>query len=283
MQKPEIRRLVIEIFLIFCLCFLIFQISSHFELFERFAKFSSYYEHWQLDEIFSVIIFLNIVFIILLFKRWMVIRKINITKSRLLKENKIILKEVHHRIKNNMNIISGLLEMQSNSIDSPVHVNVFNDAISRIESMRVLYDRLYITEDYGVISTRDYLQQLVENVCKIFSEMDSIKFELNIDNFDLDIKTLSSIGIIVNEMLTNALKYAFPEKEDGLIKISLHRIGSQVTIIFSDNGIGIGDSKSRDQNQGFGLHLFQLLAEQIGADFKIENENGTKFIIEFDL
>ncbi len=210
-------------------------------------------------------------------------KKAEETVKYLLNEKEILLKEVHHRIKNNMNAMKSLLSLHSRSLDIPEAISALQDAISRIESMGVLYDKLYITESYQDISIKEYLPQLINEISLMFPDRQDIKIETQVDDFTLDTKIIFPLGIIVNELLTNAMKYAFTGRESGLIEISAILKGNHVTIIFKDNGVGIQEFIGSEQQKGFGITLIGLLTEQIKGSYKIETNSGTKFIIEFDI
>jgi two-component sensor histidine kinase len=199
----------------------------------------------------------------------------------LLQEKEILLKEIHHRVKNNMNVIRNLLTMQSDIIDIPEASSAFQDAIARIESMRILYNKLYRTESYKDVSIKDYLELLIDEIFQLFPNMQNIKIEKQIENFVIGTKTIFPLGIIVNELITNAMKYAFLNRDSGLLKISAVKENNHVTFIFEDNGVGMPEID--ETHKGFGLTLIGLLVEQIGGSYKIERNNGTKFIIEFDI
>ncbi len=216
---------------------------------------------------------------------------VNITQRKLaemevkrqLTEKSILLKEVHHRIKNNIASIENLLSFQLESSVSSETINALQDAIGRVSSMRILYDKLLISEDYEDISVKNYIESLVEAVIDLFP--DSIKIEIrnNLDDFTLDSKKLFPLGIIINELLTNAMKYAFNNKKTGLINISLSYVENTVTLIVNDNGSGVPEDFTIADSKGFGLMLVKMLSEQLGGDFTIENYNGTRNILKFNV
>ncbi len=203
--------------------------------------------------------------------------------ENLLQEKEILLKEVHHRIKNNMNVIRSLLSLQSNALDNPEAVTALQDAIGRIESMGVLYDKLYTTESYQDVSIKEYLPQLINEIFQMFPDRQNIKIKTKINDFIIGTKVIFPLGIIVNELLTNAMKYAFTGRESGLIHLSAVLKRNHVTIIFEDNGIGMPELKNNERQKGFGIKLIGLLTKQINGSYKIETNKGTKFIIEFDI
>ena len=173
--------------------------------------------------------------------------------------------------------------MHSRSLEIPEAVTALQDAISRIESMGVLYDKMYTTESYEEVSIKEYLPQLINEITLMFPDRQNIKIETQVDDFTLGAQVIFPLGIIVNELLTNAMKYAFTDRKSGLIKISAVLKGTRATIIFEDNGVGIPEFTSDEQRKGFGITLIELLTEQIKGSFKIETNSGTKFVIEFDI
>jgi len=200
----------------------------------------------------------------------------------LLIEKKILLKEVHHRIKNNMNVIKSLLSLQSKSLDNPEATVALQDAIGRVNSMGILYDKLYKTENYKNISVKEYFPQLIDEIIKMFPNSKSVQIETRFDDFIVGMKNIYHIGIIINELITNSMKYAFSDNKEGLIRVDVTKHNNHITFIYEDDGIGM---PKIDENvkKGFGLSLIELLVRQIKGTKKIENRNGTKYIIEFDL
>ncbi len=202
----------------------------------------------------------------------------------LLAEKEIILKEVHHRIKNSMNTIKSLLNLQSAMLKDPVAIEALTDTESRVQSMMLLYDKLYRSTDYMEISIKEYLFSLIDEIIENFPNSNSVTVEKNIDDFIFDAKRLQSIGIIINELLTNIMKYAFVGKGEGvkLIAVSVKMNKNTISIIIQDNGVGIPESINFENSSGFGLTLVSLLTEQIGGTIRIERGNGTSVILEFE-
>ncbi|PKL16077.1 MAG: hypothetical protein CVV49_18075 [Spirochaetae bacterium HGW-Spirochaetae-5] len=145
----------------------------------------------------------------------------------LLLEKDILLKEVHHRIKNNMNTINGLLSLQAESLTDPAAVDALKDAESRVQSMMVLYDKLYRSDNFNEVSISEYLPGLIAEITENFPNKKSVQIESSIDDFILGVQTLLPIGIIVNELITNTMKYAFAGRDGGSIKISAILKGSK--------------------------------------------------------
>jgi len=201
----------------------------------------------------------------------------------LLSEKELLLREVHHRIKNNMATMMGLLLMQANSQEDSSVAAALKDAANRLKSMSVLYDKLYRSENPREMPAQNYLTPLVHEIVRTFSTNITVKTETAIDDFIISVESLAPLGIIINELITNSMKYAFHGKNDGLISISATKKDSHVTIIIADNGIGIPDSIDLENSSGFGLQLVRMLTEQIDGVIKIERSKGTKFVLEFEV
>ncbi|HNY10041.1 MAG TPA: histidine kinase dimerization/phosphoacceptor domain -containing protein [Candidatus Wallbacteria bacterium] len=202
----------------------------------------------------------------------------------LLHEKEILLKEVHHRIKNNMNTISGLLFIQSRMQKNPEAALALQNAQSRVNSMGLLYDKLYQSSGYDRIHVKEYLSTLINEICNIFPNGQTIKVVTNINDFILDVKKLFPLGIIVNEIITNAMKYAYSNVTDGFIETSLSLEGDNAVLTISDNGPGLPEkSATNHATDSFGLQLVDSLTNQIGGNFRFEKDKGTKFILTFKI
>ncbi len=195
--------------------------------------------------------------------------------NSLLKEKEILLSEVHHRIKNNMNTISGLLMLQAASMDNTAAVTALDDARSRVQSMMIMYDKLYRSEDYRKMPVREYFEKFIDEILIIFENRGLVSIEKDIDNFVLDTKILFPLSIIINELVTNVFKYAFPDGRTGFISLSVKKCGNVIKVLIRDDGVGVPDKVTESQSGGFGLSLISALAGQIGGEFRIKNDNGT--------
>ncbi len=207
----------------------------------------------------------------------------------LLEEKEFILKEIHHRIKNNMNTIYGLLVLQADTLKDPAAIKALEDSSRRVQSMMVLYEKLYKSSDFQNITMKDYLPDLVEEIIRNFPNSKSVKIEKSIDDFTLDAKKIQPLGILINELLTNIMKYAFAGRSNGLITVeaSLKPVITEnsklVSIIIADNGNGIPDSVDLNNSTGFGLMLVTMMTKQLNGIIRIERENGARFILEFKI
>jgi len=201
--------------------------------------------------------------------------------KNLLAEKEILLKEVHHRIKNNMSTMMSLLLLQSKAQESPDTVMVLKDAMNRLQSMEMLYERLYCSEDFREISIQDYLPPLMDEIAGTFPCRDMVKIETEMADVVLSARVLSPLGIILNELITNSMKYAFAGRDEGVITVSVSLNNDRVILVFEDNGNGVPESVEMEKSTGFGLQLVALLADQLKGSIRLERGNGAKFILEF--
>jgi len=201
--------------------------------------------------------------------------------NKLLVEKELLLKEVHHRIKNNMHTIAGLLYLQADSINDTAAAAHLTDAYNRVRSMMIIYDKLYKSSDFREISAEAYLTELIESISYTISTASNIQVISNIENCSIGTDLLFPVGIIINELLTNTYKYAFPDKRDGRVTISLKKNGSTIIINFNDNGIGIPESVISMESKGFGINLVKMLVEQLHGKLELNGSNGTGYTISF--
>jgi two-component sensor histidine kinase len=200
---------------------------------------------------------------------------------KLLVEKEIILREVHHRVKNNMNTMKSLLFLQSQTVKDQAIAAALQDAGGRLQSMYVLYEKLYRSSGFTELSLKDYIPALVEEIIGIFPNGGHVAVTTSIEDLRMGAKTLSTLGIIINEIITNAMKYAFADKVDGSIGISASRIGDQVQIAVRDNGIGVPESVDFANSSGFGLMLVNMLTQQLRGKVRMERGSGTTVVMDF--
>lgn len=203
--------------------------------------------------------------------------------KRQLVEKETLLKEVHHRIRNNITAISGILSFQASSSGSAEVKNALTDSIARIKSMCVLYDKLLISDEYKELSAKTYIESLVDTITALFSEIIKITVDKRITDFNLSSKILFSLGIIINELFTNAMKYAFTGAESGHINIYLDKAENHVTLTVKDNGRGLPEGLEVNKSNGFGLRLVEMITQQLKGTYTIKSSGGTESILKFDI
>jgi len=199
-----------------------------------------------------------------------------------LNEKKVLLREIHHRVKNNMQIVSSLLNLQKNYVDDEEAVNVLMESQNRIKSMAIIHEKLYKSDDLAHINLVDYVQSLVSNLFYSYNvKKTQIKPILKIENVNLNIETGVPCGLIISELISNTLKYAFPNDMTGEIFVSIKSIESKYELIISDNGIGLPEEIDFNNLETLGLLLVKNLTDQIDGEVKIKRNHGTEFKIKF--
>lgn len=193
-------------------------------------------------------------------------------------ENELLLKEIHHRVKNNLEVVSSLLALQSAQIDDKGIKDAMQEGQNRVQSIGIVHQKLYQGENLGAIEMKDYFLNLSENILDSFGAEDRVTIECAMDQLDVDIDTAVPLGLIVNELLTNALKYAFPDGRKGKIQIKLEKKADQTLHLeIADDGVG---KSGLTHGTGFGTQLVSLLARQLSGSMREELKNGT--IVQFD-
>lgn len=200
-----------------------------------------------------------------------------------LREKEQLLKEIHHRVKNNMQIISSLLSLQSESSTDPVFLSMVQESKSRIHSMALVHEMLYKSRDLNKIELKEYIDRLVKSIDLSFSRKD-LKIEFNVrvpENQFMEIDKMIPIGLILNELLSNSFKYAFRHVNSGLICIEVISAGELYKLEVFDNGIGVNETTFQNSNSNLGIQLVKMLSQQLDGKHKLSSENGVKFELIF--
>jgi len=199
-----------------------------------------------------------------------------------LREKEVLLEEVHHRVKNNLQVITSLLGLQARSIkDSATRIK-FDESRYRIQAMAILHEILDESSSLAEIDFADYIQRLVAHVVRSYGAIGRIRTQLRLDRLACHRDVALPCGLIVNEVLSNALKYAFPGGKAGEVQIELRREASgKVHLLIADNGIGLPTGCDWETSPTLGLRLVRTLASQIEATMQITGSQGTSFTIAF--
>ncbi|MBK6986399.1 MAG: PAS domain S-box protein [Bacteroidetes bacterium] len=210
--------------------------------------------------------------------------KINEEKiTQSLKEKDVLLKEVHHRVKNNMQVISSILNLQSSYVRDSYALNLLKECQNRIKSMAFIHESLYQTKNFESVNFSEYVTTLSKNPVHTSStNIKKIKLILTLDELMLSLDASIPCGLIINEIISNSLKYAFPDNRDGIIFVTLRVDKNKVKIEVGDNGIGIPENVDIKNTQTLGLQLVDTLVEQISGVLKLNRSKGTIFSIEFN-
>jgi len=201
----------------------------------------------------------------------------------LLQEKELLLKETQHRVKNNLQTVHSLLTLQAHELADGAASDALRNAAGHVRSMMGLYDALYRAESTQGVSVKGFLPALIDEIIESFPDTKRIRTDITIDDFVLDAKYLSPIGMMVNELITNSMKYAFAGRERGTITFAARRIGTKVTLSYGDDGIGLPSGTDLEKSTGFGLHLIHLLTEQIKGRITVHQDRGITYLVEFEI
>lgn len=210
--------------------------------------------------------------------------KVNSQKSLLagaLQDKDLLIKEIHHRVKNNLQLVSSLLSLQSKSIDNPAVSIAIEEGKSRVRSMALIHQDLYQRDNLTGVSVNSYLDDLCSELFNTYNINDNhIDLELDVKEMALDVDTIVPLGLILNELITNSLKYAFPDNRKGKLLISLKNGGDHLNLTVKDNGVGFKESDKKDSSS-FGTTLIKALSRQLGGTYEVKQDNGTEVNMEF--
>jgi len=199
-----------------------------------------------------------------------------------LEEKDVLLKEIHHRVKNNMAVISSLLKQQSVLFEDPAVLDAFGECILRIRSMALIHEKLYEAREFSHIDFSYYIPDLVRQVFACYKTAHQ-RITLNVDAqaVHMGIDQAIPCGLILNEMVTNALKYAFPGDREGVIDICFRADGNNMVLTFVDNGVGLPEEANGKEITSFGLYLIEILTEQLSGKLEVSRRDGTSFCLTF--
>jgi len=205
-------------------------------------------------------------------------------KNQLLGEKDLLLKEVNHRVKNNLQIVMNLLASKSVYLSSESAQQAILDSQSRVRSIALIHDQLYKSDNITQISLFLYINELVDSLYDFLdNDFDNIEILCEVEDFMIDVSQAIPIGIILNETVTNAMKYAFPNHQKGTITICVKKVGMFVEVEISDDGIGLPINFSLPNENTLGINLLEGLTAQLGGLFRIKNEKGLAIFLKFPL
>ena len=199
-----------------------------------------------------------------------------------LKEKEVLLKEVHHRVKNNLQVISSILNLQSSYVKDINTLNILRESQNRIKSMAFIHESLYQTTDFSQINFSEYVTSLSKNLVHSYGVFDDlIDLKLSVGDISLNLDLSIPCGLIINELVSNSLKYAFLNQEKGIIKIKLFEKNENVNLIVQDNGLGLPNEINYKETDSLGLQLVMTLVEQIDGTIELDNTKGASYTIIF--
>jgi two-component sensor histidine kinase len=197
-----------------------------------------------------------------------------------LQEKVVLLREINHRVKNNLQIVSSLLSLQSKSISDPEAASALEDSRHRINTMAMIHEKLYGTENLRRIDFADYVESFALRLLQVSkTDPSRVKLEIDISGIELDVQTAIPMGMIINELLSNSLKHAFPDDQRGKIHISLAYHGDDLVLDFKDDGIGLPDGLESHSTESLGMRLVHMFTEQLAGRLEHIQGEGTRFRI----
>lgn len=197
--------------------------------------------------------------------------------SKALSEKDILLREIHHRVKNNLQMISALLYLHGKSVDDASAQEALMESQNRVQSMAMIHQNLYQNDNLLGVSVKDYLDKLMNHLISSYNiEQERIRINKVIDITHVDVDTVIPLALIINELISNALKYAFRDGRKGIIDIFFGERNGDIVLEIKDNGPGLPKHVNKDENGNFGFKLINILTERLGATWTTESKDGTK-------
>lgn len=190
-----------------------------------------------------------------------------------LKEKELLVREIHHRVKNNLQTVSSLLSIQGRAITDEKAKEAVNDSRLRVKSMALIHQDLYREGDLTGVRMREYVEKLVTGLVTSYAMSERVRVELAVEDLSLDVDTAVPIGLVLNELVTNALKYAWPDGRKGTLGVRLVREADRLFLTVTDDGVGMAqESPEKDEGSGFGLNMVRTFASKLKAEWSVEND-----------
>ncbi len=204
---------------------------------------------------------------------------------RSLQEKETLLSEIHHRVKNNLQVISSLLNLHAGTISDPAALSQFVDAQMQIQSMALVHEHLYQNESFGSVDIHPYVESLCRHLYDVYgASEDRIGLDIDIESLSITMQQAMPVALLLNELVSNSLKYAFPDDASGTIHISIHLVGTdEVEVRVEDDGVGLPDDFDIASSLSLGHTLIYSLAHQLDGTVNLDGDGGTRFTLRFVL
>ncbi|MGE0931607.1 tetratricopeptide repeat protein [Peijinzhouia sedimentorum] len=237
----------------------------------------------EIIQLFTLILTaVMVLFLFLLYRVFLRRKKYSLLLEKQNREKEFLLKEIHHRVKNNLETISSLLSLQTAQVDNAELRDIMRESQNRVQSMGIIHQNLYQGENLAAIEMKNYFENLGGFIIDSFDMTDRVVFECEMERMELNVDRAIPIGLIVNEIITNSLKYAFPNGRQGIIGISMREENSILHLSITDNGVGFSENP-QVKGTGFGTQLIELLTRQLDGKMKLNKQLGTEVVFEFQL
>ena len=202
-----------------------------------------------------------------------------------LKEKQTLLDEIHHRVKNNMNVVSSLLKLQADNIEDDKIKQILKTSQSRVYAMSAVHETLHGLENLSEIDLKTYLSKITTAIFQTYStDHQEIKLKSNVEEVPISLNQAYPLGLTINELISNSLKYAFPYNRKGEITVSMKKLNTELELTIMDDGVGMPKDFDWKNSKSLGLKLVRTLVEnQLDGSIDMENTNGTKFTIKFNI
>lgn len=201
-----------------------------------------------------------------------------------LKEKDALLREIHHRVKNNLQTISSLLSLQSKSVEDAVAVSALQEGRNRVKSMALIHQNLYQDETLIGIDIKSYMEKLANSLFSTYAiEEDKVRFTTDIDPIKLDVEQVIPLGLIINELISNALKYAFQNRRQGEIKLAIKKQGGALFVRVEDDGVGLPNDFNISESKSLGFKLIRIFSQKLKAKFEVDGNAGTTVTLKIPL
>lgn len=203
--------------------------------------------------------------------------------KKALEEKDVLMKEIHHRVKNNLAVMSSLLNLQSRYIEDEAARNIFKDSQSRAKTMALIHEKLYRSGDLKRINMKEYIEELSRNLSYVhLANHNNVDLVLDVENIMLDVDTAIPLGLIINELLTNSMKHAFLENQEGIINVNFRNVeDDELLLEVKDNGKGLPSDFKVEDSDSLGLRLIYSLTDQISGQIEVDSSQGAHFVIKF--
>ncbi len=198
-----------------------------------------------------------------------------------LEEKEILLREIHHRVKNNLQIISSLLSLQRIQVDDTETIDILMECQGRVKTMAMIHENLYQSKNMGTINFEDYLKKLLMNIFNSYQVKGTITLNTHVSCKNMGIETAMPCGLIINELATNTIKHAFPNGENGNILVELNIKNDSYVLVYADDGVGMPENLDPENSKKLGLMVIKTLSSQLNAVMEVDRINGTKYTFKF--